>query len=58
VSPEQLAKMQAGKEAARALKSHSAALVSAQEHADWTERHVRARQDILRERAGKQEWIA
>jgi hypothetical protein len=56
VTPEQLAKMQAGRAAAAALKSTQAALSGAQEHADWTERHVRARQDLLAERARRGGW--
>jgi hypothetical protein len=56
ITPEQLAKMQAGRHAAADAKRAQEQLLIADENADWTERHVRARQDVLDERARRGGW--
>jgi hypothetical protein len=50
VTPEQIAKMQAGARAASAAKKVEADRLAGDEHAQWEERHARAYQDLLRSR--------
>ena len=54
MSPEQLAKMQAGRVAAAAAKQAEATRLAGDEHALWEVRHKQAYIDLLRLRAT--EW--
>jgi len=56
MSPEQLAKMHAGRNAAQALRQAEARLLELDESAQFTERHERARQDLIRGRGP--EWAS
>lgn len=50
MTPEQLAKMQAGRLAAQAAKKLETARIQDDDTAAWQERHERARADLLRNR--------
>ncbi len=56
MNADQLAKMQAGRQAAADARRAEQARLDGDEHAAWEERHHRAYQDLLRARAGKPEW--
>lgn len=55
MTAEQLAKMQAGRQAASEARHAERARLAGDEHAQWEARHQRARNDLLRQRAARME---